>query len=273
MAISIGGVSPAPYSSRHISRAANEQGQRLGRLGSGKRIQRASDDAAGLAIAKQLQAELGSVKSASRNIDYGVSQADITDGALDQQHQMVSRMRELAVQSGNGTLSDVDRGAIQTEFSQLQEEVGRIAETTEFNGNSLLRGGSTELQVGTGSGVEDRLALDTPDSGTAALGLDAVDLSTAAGALASLDSFDAATEALSERRASIGATRNRLEGALESNAVTMENIAAAASRIEDADIARESTEVSLSRTRGEIANRMSKHEVGISAGMLVDLVA
>ncbi len=272
MAISIGGAS-SPSHARHVSRAGKQQASQLERLGSGKRIQRASDDAAGLAIAKQLQAELSSAQSASRNIDYGVAQVDIADGAVQQQHQIVSRMRELALQSGNDTLSEADRSAIQMEFAQLQEEVGRIADTTEFNGNALLRGGTTELQVGTGSGAEDRLAVETPDSGIAALGLDAVDLSSAANARDALEAFDAATEALSQRRASMGATRSRLEGALESNAVTIENIAAAASRIQDANIARESSELALSRTQGEVANRASKREAGLSAGMLVDLIA
>ena len=271
MTISIGGVSSS-YT-RSIGSHREKQAQQLGRIGSGKRIQRAADDAAGLAIAKQLQAELGSAQSASRNIDYGVSQSDIADGALNQQHQLVSRMRELAVQSSSDTLSSANRTAIQAEYSQLQEEVGRIAETTEFNGTALLQGGSTELQVGTGGGAEDRISLDSPDSGIASLGLDTVDLSSAANSRAALDALDAATENLSQSRAGIGATRNRLEGALESNAVTMENIAAAASRIADADIARESSDLALSRTRGEIANRVSKHEAGLSAGMLVDLIA
>jgi flagellin len=272
MAISIGGVSPSSYS-HNASRAVKHQADALGRIGSGKRIRSASDDAAGLAIAKQLLAELGSAQMASRNIDYGVSHVDIAEGALQQQHDLVSRMRELAVQSGSDTLNETDRSAIQAEFAQLQAEVGRIAETTEFNGNALLKGGETELQIGTGNGVEDRLAVPTPDSGIAALGLDVVDLSTAASARDALDSFDAASDVLSQSRASIGATRNRLEGALDSNAVTMENIAAAASRIEDADIARETSELALGRARGEIANRLSKHEAGLSAGLLVDLIA
>ncbi|MCP4444766.1 MAG: flagellin FliC [Myxococcales bacterium] len=272
MAVSIGGVSSVAYS-RNVSRAQKTQGEHLNRIGSGKRINKTRDDAAGLAIAKQLLVELSSSQQAGRNIDYGVSQSDIADGALEQQHDLVARMRELAVQASSATLDDSGRGAIQEEFSQLQEEVGRIAETTEFNGNALLQGGATDLQVGTGGGAEDRLAVETPDSGTSALGLDGLDLSTAAGAQASLDAFDAASETLSENRANIGAMRNRLTGALEANAVTMENIAAAASRIQDTDIAAESSELALSRIRGEVASRVSKHEVGLSAGMLVDLVA
>lgn len=271
MAISGLGNVQNPYA-RHINTAQRDLQQSTERLSSGKRLNHAMDDAAGLAIAKQLMSELGSANQASRNIDYGVSQADIADSALETQGEAVSRMRELALQAVNGTLSDSDRSVIQAEFEQLRYEVDRIAESTEFNGRKILDGGSTEIQVGTGSDPDSRIALDSPDSSVDALGLSAADLSTAESARAALDSFDVATEAIATGRAELGATRNRLQGAMEENVVTIENIAAAASRISDADIAAESSQRALATAREGMAVRLSKHE-GVTAGLLVDLIA
>ncbi len=256
---------------RGLSNSQKLMSRSIERLSSGTAINRAADNAAGLAIANQLLSELSSSSEATRNIDYGVSQSDIADGALGTQADIVSRMRELAMQSSNGTLDDSARGIIQTEFSMLQEEMGRISEVTEFNGNKLLQGGSTQIQVGTGGDAESRIDLDTPDTSLSALGLDGLDLSTAGGAQVALDAFDVATETLSTARAGIGATRNRLEGAQEGLQVSMENIAAAASRIQDTDVGAELSELSLSRVRDEITSKLHSRQ-GVSAGMLVDLV-
>ncbi len=269
MAISgIGSTSPA---SRNFSSSHDALKRNIERLSSGKQINNAVDNAAGLAIANQLISELNSQGQAGRNISDGLSQSDISDGAMESQAGIVSRMRELALQSSNDTLSDSARGSIQTEFASLQAEIGRIAEVTEFNGQPLLAGGESELQVGTSTDPSSRIALATPDMGLDSLGLQDIDLSTASGSRLALDAFDAATDTISEQRAVIGATRNRLMGAKEGTEITMENIAAAASRIEDTDVAAELSEMSLNRARETIAARLSSHE-GITAGMLVDLV-
>lgn len=265
----IGSINHGAFRSVRAERASETN---LERLSSGSRLNKAADDAAGMAIAKQLLIEVGSVAEASRNVEYGVSQGEIADGALSAQSGIVGRMRELAMQAANGTLGESERGMIQTEYEQLRSEIDRIAQVTEFNGNALLQGGSTELQVGTGGDSDSRIAMNNPQSDVIGLGLDSVDLSTAEGAQAALQSIDEATETLSTSRADLGATRNRLESALAQNSTTTENLVAAASRITDTDIAAESTELALNNVREAMTTALSKQK-GLTAGLLVDLVA
>lgn len=267
----IGGSSSSHSVQRGLNASQDAMSRNIERLSSGKAINRAADNAAGLAIANQLLSELSASSESTRNIDYGVSQADIADGALNAQGEIVSRMRELAMQSSNGTLDDAARGTIQTEFVMLQEELGRISQVTEFNGNKLLQGGTSEIQVGTSGDSNSRIELASPDTSLSALGLDSIDLSTAGGAQVALDAFDVASEEISTQRAGIGATRNRLTSAKQGMEVSMENIAAAASRIQDADIGAEMSELSLNRVREEITTKLHSRQ-GVSAGMLVDLV-
>ncbi len=212
------------------------------RLNSGKKLNRASDNAANMAILKQLEAELRSLGQASNNIDYGVSMSQVADGAMSSQGEIVSRMRELAVQSANGALNGQDRQVIQTEFDQLRSEVDRIGATTEFNAQPLLDGSVTTVQVGTGASDPNRINIPLPVSDVGALGLGGVDLSTEAGAQAAIENLDTALEAIANSRAAVGSTLNRLEFSQENLQETRINVAAASSRVGDTDYAKVASE-------------------------------
>lgn len=231
-------ITPITRNSNTIS-DLREMLTRQRRLASGKRINSASDDAAGLAISERLGAQVRSLEQASRNVDHGTALTQIADGAMASQSDNLIRMRELAMQAANGTLSDDDRSAIQAEMSALREEVDRVSASTEFNGQPLLDGDAIEIQVGTNAGPADTITVDTPDASATGLGLDGVDLSTQQGAQDALSALDSAAETLSEVRGSLGAADNRMGYARETIASSHQNLSASRSRIADADIGKE----------------------------------
>ena len=164
--------------------------QNMAKLASGKRIVTAKDDAAGLAVATAMLSQAGATRVGTRNASYGVSAAQIAEGAAQQLGGITTRMRELAIQSSNGTLSDSQRGALQAEFSALQEEAGRIVSTTEFNGQALLSGGGFSVQAdATGDPSTDTIALENADiEGTlASANFDSFRIDDASSALAAAD--------------------------------------------------------------------------------------
>ena len=218
------------------------------RLSSGFRINSAKDDAAGLAISESLKSQIRSFSVAERNASDGISMAQTAEGALGEVHNILGRMRELAVQASNGTLTEDDRGFIQTEFASLQDEITRIQGSAKFNGRELL--GETAdpitLQVGLENSGFDQIEITlggvtlTGVAGSAA----SVDGSTASNALTVLDTIDDAISAVSTARAGFGAAMNRLEAA-QSNIQTMRlNLSAANSRIRDVDVASETAQMS-----------------------------
>lgn len=211
----------------------------LAALASGRRINSAGDDAAGLAVATQLSAQAQSFTVAERNANDGVSMLQTADGALATQTDLVSRMRELAMQSGNGSLSADDRAAIQQEQTQLSAEVDRVAGTASYNGNNLLASGGTSasFQVGASGSASDAISVKFGDSTLQSLGLTGVNLSTPSGATASLSAIDSALATLSGSRASIGASQSRLESSIQTAQASSQNLVAASSRIMDADMA------------------------------------
>jgi flagellin len=231
-------ITPITRNSSSIS-DMRELSTRQRRLSSGKRINSASDDAAGLAISERLGAQLRSLAQASRNVDHGTAVTRIADGALSSQGDNLVRMRELAMQAANGTLSDDDRSAIQAEMSALREEVDRVSASTEFNGQPLLDGDAIDIQVGSNAGPADTISVDTPNVSATGLGLDSVDLSTQQGAQDALSALDSAAEALSEARGSLGAAENRMGYARNNIASSHQNLTASRSRVADADIGKE----------------------------------
>ena len=224
---------------RHLSTVTSSLQGNFSRLASGLRISTAADDAAGLAISEKQRSQIRSFGVAARNAQDGISLAQTAEGALQEVSNILSRVRELSVQSANGTLSTDDRTTLDLEAASLLEEVDRIASETEFNGISLLTGGTPiSIQIGINSG--ERIDIAPQDTSATNLGLDNVDLTTQTEASDSLAVVDAAINSLNSSRGALGASQNRISSALRSIQSSRENLSAAESRIRDVDVASES---------------------------------
>ena len=239
--VGFGSSSTDLFTMKSISKAKGGMLKSLERLSSGFRINSAADDAAAMAIAEQMRAELASLEAASRNVDYGTSMGQVADAAMSSQGDMAVRMRELAVQSANGTLNDTDRAALQNEFNQLRSEMDRVASTTQFNGQDLLQGGSVDMQVGTGGTAADRITVNLGDTTAATLNLSSLDISSQAGAQAALGAMDSAISDIASARGSMGANLNRMQSAKDNLSASVQSTASSLSRIVDTDYASEST--------------------------------
>lgn len=227
------------------------QDKTLERLASGERINKAADDAAGLAISEKLKAEIRSLRQATRNANDGISMIQTAEGGLNEISNILVRLRELSIQAASDTVGDTERGFTDKEFQNLVEEVQRIADVTKFNGTSLLsgKGGALEIQIGTKNNpLQDRMIYDTTMSDATAtkLGIMGLSVTNKADAQSNLEILDRAINMVSENRASLGALQNRLTSTVNNQTVADENLSAANSRIRDADIAAESAE--LART-------------------------
>ncbi len=207
------------------------------KLASGLQITRAADDAAGLAIAEGLRADIIGAQAETGNIQNALSLTQTAEGALGETTGGLQRLRELALQASSGTLSDENRAALNAEAQQIVEQIDATAEGTEFNGINPLDGSVATVEVGTGSG----LAVEFQPATAEALGVDTVDLSTAEGAASALGQIDAAIGSVNENRAGLGAAGNALGSAISTREIAGENLAAARARIMDANIAAEVT--------------------------------
>jgi flagellin len=220
----------------------------IGKLSSGMRINSAADDAAGLGISENLQANIRSLAQAQRNANDGISLSQVAEGGMNEMQGIVSRMRELSVQSANSTLGSNERGYIQTEYTQLSQEINRISSVTDFNGQKLLDGSASAgltFQIGIQNTSNDRLAmsigkLTTSTLGSASLHIASASLSTATNAQLAIGTFDRAIQQLSQARAKVGAVQNRMTVTVSNLATAQENLTAANSRIRDVDVANES---------------------------------
>lgn len=216
------------------------------RLSSGFRVNNAADDAAGLAISESMKSQIRSYSVAQRNASDASSMAQTAEGALGDLHDIMGRMRELAVQSSNGSLGTTDRGYISTEFQALQSEVTRIQDSAKFNGKLLINATATSVtfQVGLNNTASDQIAVTFGGVNLATITGAGTDLSTATGALNSLATIDAAIQNISTARSNFGTAMNRMDFAT-SNIQTMQlNITAANSRIRDVDVAAETANLS-----------------------------
>jgi flagellin len=221
------------------------------RLSSGLRVNSAKDDAAGLAISERMNAQVRGMNVAVRNANDGISLAQTAEGATAKVGDALQRMRELAVQSANGTNNAGDRDNLQTEFAQLQAEVTRLIDGTQFNDQNLLHAATTvTFQVGAGTDATDTIDVDMTDLATdintpvAALDISGAD---ATGATAAIDALDDAIDAVTTARADFGAVQNRFESVISNLMVSSENLTASRARIVDADFAVETA--SLSRAQ------------------------
>jgi flagellin len=220
----------------------------LARMSSGFRINQAADDAAGLAISENLKAQVRGLRQASRNANDGISLVQVAEGGLNEVSNMLIRLRELSVQAASDTIGDTERKFIDVEYQQLKSEIQRIAEVTTFNGRDLLNGtgGIIDIQVGTNNDAfKDRISFNASaaNSSVEALGVFAAGTGTKEGAQASIDMVDRAIVSVNAIRANFGAMQNRLSSTSANLAVADENLSAANSRIRDADIATESSEL------------------------------
>jgi flagellin len=231
----------------NLNQTQRSLGGNYQRISSGLRIAKAADDAAGLAVAESLGAQSASGRVAMRNTNDGISVIQTAEGAMDSVGDIISRMRELAVQSSSETLADDERAYIQDEFEQLSAEIDRIASSTNFNGTALADGTTTQLdvQVGVMNTANDRITITLSDLTASTLGVDtaSVDLSSATGAQAAIDTFDVALDSVSSYRSDLGAAQNRLDSALSNMETYVENLEGAESQIRDADFAFETAEL------------------------------
>ncbi|MGK7345379.1 MAG: flagellin [Candidatus Nitrospinota bacterium M3_3B_026] len=234
---------------RHLGNNNSALGSSLERLSSGLRINRGADDAAGLAISQALRADIRSLNQALRNANDGISLINTAEGALSEQSSILIRMRELASQAATGTVGDTERATINNEFNLLRDEITRISQVTEFNGQKLIDGSlassasSVVIQVGMQNTSFDRINLNTAVDLTAidatALGLDTVQVSAVDAALTAMDKIDSALSVVTSGRGKLGAVQNRLINTINNISVSAENLQAAESQIRDADYSKE----------------------------------
>jgi flagellin len=236
---------------RNLAQSAGSLSTSMQRLSSGLRVNTAKDDAAGLAIAERMNAQVKGMNVAIRNANDGISLAQTAEGALGKVGDSLQRMRELAVQSANGSNSDADRANLDEEYQELALEVTRVLEGTKFNGTNLLNASAgLSFQVGADNVTTDQIAINTTNL-TAGSGITAVvagGVGTRTNALAAMDDLDAAIDEVTTARASFGAKQNRFDSEISNLQVSSENLAASRGRIMDADFAVETSNLS----RGQI---------------------
>jgi flagellin len=237
---------------RQLKNSSTNQEKSIEKLSSGYRINKAGDDAAGLSISEKMRAQIRGLQQASRNSQDGISMLQTVEGALNETHSILQRMRELSVQAVNGTNVTADRDSIQKEISQLTKEVDRIASNTEFNTQKLMISGvSVNFQVGANSSQVISIAFGKMSSNALSIDTAAMNVGTSTDASAALGKINAAITAVSNERANIGAIQNRLEHTIKNLDVSAENLQASESRIRDVDMAQEMMEY----TKNNILNQ------------------
>ncbi|MBL8726311.1 MAG: flagellin FliC [Planctomycetes bacterium] len=241
---------------RNTSLVTTRLARNYQRLSTGLRISTAADDAAGLAISERLRSQVRSLSQASRNANDGISLVQVGEGALNEVSNILVRLRELTIQSANGSSSTADKNTIKEEFDSLVNEINRIAQSTEFNGIKLLDGSSSSVtfQVGinTTTGVDQLDVTLTPALSTS-LGLNSVDIGSGGSTSYAIQQIDAAVNTVSQLRGKFGSLQNRLQSTIANIGVAGESLSAAESRIRDVDVAFETAEM----TRNNILQQAS----------------
>ena len=252
MAVRIFNNTASINAQRLLAKNSERLAESVERISSGIRINRAADDAAGLAVSEALRSDIRAMRQAIRNGNDGISMINVTEGALNEQSSILIRLRELASQSSTGTVGSTERQTIQLEFSSLRSEIDRISQSTTFNGQGLVDGGLASsiasanhiiLQIGINSSSNSQINLNSEMNLAAitssALSIDTLSLTSVAGALTALDSLNSAINLISQGRGKVGAVQNRLTRTIANLGVAVENLQAAESSIRDADIAEE----------------------------------
>ncbi len=246
----------AMNSNRQLGVVTNAQAKSTEKLSSGYRVNRAADDAAGLAISEKMRSTVRGLKRASTNAQDGISVVQIAEGALGEVHSILQRMNELATQAANDANTTIDRTAIQDEIDQLTSEIDRIRSTTQFNTMNLLDGSFTgkNLQVGSLSG--QKIDIKISNMQASALGLTGLSMTSFGAAGSSMDRIQSAINSVSTQRSYLGALQNRLEHTIANLDTTAENTQAAESRIRDTDIASEMVEYSKNNILAQAGQSM-----------------
>jgi flagellin len=228
---------------RNLAGVSQRLSGNFGRLSSGMRISTAADDAAGLGISERMRAQVRSLNVASRNAQDGVSLAQTAEGALQEVNNNLTRMRELAIQASNGTLTSQDRATLDTEFQALITEIGRVSGQATFNGVALLDGSTTSLDIQVGTNANETISVALNDMTSTALNILGENITTAANAGNVMTVIDGAIDLVTEARGELGAAQNRLTSSIASILNTRENLSAAESRIRDVDVAIETADL------------------------------
>jgi flagellin len=260
----------ALYANRNLGVTQGDVAKSIERLSSGQRINRAADDASGLAVSEKMRSQIRGLNQAERNIQNGVSFIQTSEGYLQETQDILHRLRELSVQSANGIYTDEDRMQIQVEVSQLIDEVNRIASHAQFNGMNIMTGAFAQdsainrvmqFQVGANMDQNEQVYIGTMTA--QALGLQnaqgdggVINIATPENANQAIGSLDSALQQLSKQRADLGAYQNRFEMAAEGVAIAAENLQASESRIRDADMASEMVTYTKDQILSQAGNAM-----------------
>jgi flagellin len=232
---------------RSLSKTTSSQENTLAKMASGTRINKSADDAAGLAISEKLKSQIRSSAQANRNTNDGISMIQTAEGGLDEVSTILTRLRELSIQSASDTVGDTERGFTNMEYQNLKQELERIAQVTDFNGVNLLNGegGVLDFQIGVNNNdFQDRISYDTSAQNARIdnLGIDSITVENKEGAQGALEKIDVAIEMVAGQRANLGALQNRMMSTSRNLETTIENLSAANSRIRDVDYAMVSAE-------------------------------
>jgi len=234
-------------SQRNLTNSQRLMQNSSAQLSSGYRINKAADDAAGLAISENMRAQIRSSMQAKRNANDAISLVQTAEGGLGEVTNIIVRMRELGIQAASDTIGDQERALIQTEVSQLKQEVNRIAKATRWNSTNLLDGSSAQFdfQVGIYATENDAINFDASKNVATldALGLADIDYSQKEGAKSAITGLEMAQQSVNSMRANLGALQNRMTSTVDTLAITEENLAAANSRIRDTDVAQSTSEM------------------------------
>jgi flagellin len=243
------------FAQKHSSRTEERLRSNFEHLSSGLRITKAADDAAGLAISESMRSDIRSLKQAARNTNDGISMVQTAEAAMSEVTNIISRMRELAVEASSELLQSTERGYLQTEFTELQAEIDRIAATTNFNGLVLGDGSnaSVDIQVGISASANDRITVTLQDVTTGTLGIDSgtIDLADDVASQAAITALDTALDGMNNARANLGAAQNRLSATMHALQDYTENLVEAESRIRDVDFASETADM----TRNQVLSQ------------------
>ncbi len=248
----------AANTSRQLGVTTGNLAKSAEKLSSGYRINRAGDDAAGLSISEKMRGQIRGLDQGSTNAQDGISLIQTAEGALNETHSIIQRMRELTVQAANDTNADEDREAISSELDQLQEEITRIGSQTEFNTKKLLNGTTTSLnfQVGANKSQSIKLSLKTMTAASLSIADAKDNVGSYGSATAYLDKLDAALKSVSSFRSDLGSVQNRLEHTIANADNTSENLQAAESRIRDVNMADEMVKFSKDNILQQAAQSM-----------------
>jgi len=238
---------PSISAQRSLAASGREIQKTFGQLSSGSRITKSADDAAGLSISESLRSQIRGFQQAGRNANDGISMVQTSEGGLGEISNMLTRIRELAVQAASDTIGDQERGFIDKEVQQLKAEIDRIAKTTRFGDVNLLdgTGGQFDFQVGVNATADDRIGFNANEQNAtlSSLGIEDIEFTSKEGALEALARIDSAQKTVSGQRANLGALQSRLISTTDQIATTVENLSAANSRIRDTDIAASTAEL------------------------------